>query len=47
MDTRAAKETLRAELKARRTALTARELQVAGDAAARLVTQLPDRKSVV
>jgi hypothetical protein len=41
MDTRAAKETLRAELKVRRTALTARELQVAGDAAARLITQLP------
>ncbi len=44
MDTRAAKETLRAELKARRTALTARELQVAGDAAARLITQLPEWK---
>ena len=44
MDTRAAKETLRAELKARRAALTARELQVAGDAAARLITQLPEWK---
>jgi 5-formyltetrahydrofolate cyclo-ligase len=44
MDARAAKQTLRAELKARRTALTSRELQVAGDAAARLITQLPEWK---
>ena len=44
MDARAAKQTLRAELKARRTALTARELQVAGDATARLITQLPEWK---
>jgi len=44
MDPRADKDRLRAELKARRTALTARELQVAGDAAARLVTQLPEWK---
>ncbi len=42
MDARAAKQTLRAELKGRRAALTSRELQVAGDAAARLVTQLPE-----
>jgi 5-formyltetrahydrofolate cyclo-ligase len=44
METRASKDRLRAELKARRTALTPRELQVAGDAAARLVTQLPEWK---
>lgn len=44
MDVRADKESLRAELKARRTALTPRELQVAGDAAARFVTQLPEWK---
>ena len=44
MDARAAKQTLRAELKARRIALTSRELQVAGDATARLVTQLPEWK---
>ena len=44
MDARAAKQTLRAELKARRTALTSRELQVAGDATARLITQLPEWK---
>ncbi len=44
MDARADKDRLRAELKARRTALTPRELQVAGDAAARLVTQLPEWK---
>jgi 5-formyltetrahydrofolate cyclo-ligase len=44
MDVRADKEHLRAELKARRTALTPRELQVAGDAAARLITQLPEWK---
>jgi len=44
MDARAAKQTLRAELKARRTALTPRELQVAGDEAARLITQLPEWK---
>ena len=36
MDARADKDRLRAELKARRTALTPRELQVAGDAAARV-----------
>lgn len=42
METRAAKERLRTELKARRTGLTAQELQVAGDAAARLVTGLPE-----
>jgi len=44
METRAAKKTLRAEFKARRAALTPRELQVAGDAAARLITQLPEWK---
>lgn len=44
MDPRAAKDRLRTELKARRTALTPRELQVAGDVAARLVTQLPEWK---
>lgn len=44
MEMRAEKDRLRAELKARRAALTARELQVAGDAAARLVTQLPEWK---
>ena len=44
MDARAAKQTLRAELKARRTALTSRELQVAGDATTRLITQLPEWK---
>ena len=44
MDARAAKQTLRAELKARRAALTPRELQVAGDEAARLITQLPEWK---
>ena len=44
MDARADKDRLRAELKDRRTALTPRELQVAGDAAARLVTQLPEWK---
>ena len=44
MDARAAKQTLRAELKARRAALTARELQVAGYEAARLITQLPEWK---
>ncbi len=44
METRAAKDSLRAELKARRTALTPLELQVAGDAAARLITQLPEWK---
>lgn len=44
MDARAAKQALRAELKARRIALTPRELQVAGDAAARLITQLPEWK---
>ena len=44
MDARAAKQTLRAELKARRTALTSLELQVAGDEAARLITQLPEWK---
>ena len=44
MDARAAKQTLRAELKARRTSLTSRELKVAGDATARLITQLPEWK---
>ena len=44
MDARAEKDRLRAGLKARRTALAPRELQVAGDAAARLVTQLPEWK---
>jgi 5-formyltetrahydrofolate cyclo-ligase len=44
MDARAAKQALRAELKARRAALTPRELLVAGDAAARLITQLPEWK---
>ena len=41
---RADKERLRTALKARRLALTSRELQVAGDAAARFVTQLPEWK---
>jgi 5-formyltetrahydrofolate cyclo-ligase len=44
MDVRAAKDRHREELKARRTALTPRELQAAGDAAARLITQLPEWK---
>jgi 5-formyltetrahydrofolate cyclo-ligase len=44
METRAQKARLRSELKDRRTALTPRELQVAGDAAARLITQLPEWK---
>ncbi|MCX8487895.1 MAG: 5-formyltetrahydrofolate cyclo-ligase, partial [Opitutales bacterium] len=44
MNTRADKDRLRAELKARRMNLTPRELQGAGDAAARLITQLPEWK---
>lgn len=44
MDARADKDRLRAELKARRMALTPRELQVAGDTATRLITQLPEWK---
>ena len=38
------KESLRTAFKSRRQALTPRELHVAGDAAARLVTQLPEWK---
>ena len=43
-DARAEKSRLRLVLKARRASLTARELQVAGDACARLVAQLPEWK---
>jgi|APGre2960657444_1045066.scaffolds.fasta_scaffold03896_2 5-formyltetrahydrofolate cyclo-ligase len=43
-DARAEKARLRLELKARRLSLTARELQVAGDACARLIAQLPEWK---
>jgi 5-formyltetrahydrofolate cyclo-ligase len=44
MDARADKDRLRAELQASRAKLTPRDLQAAGDAAARLITQLPEWK---
>jgi len=44
MEARDAKESLRVGFKARRNSLTPRELQVAGDAAARLVSQSPEWK---
>jgi 5-formyltetrahydrofolate cyclo-ligase len=44
MEARDAKESLRVGFKSRRSSLTPRELQVAGDAAARLVTQSPEWK---
>jgi len=44
MEARDAKESLRVGFKARRNGLTPRELQVAGDAAARLVGQSPEWK---